>query len=572
MAQSSSAASQAPPVPPGCKGLDDVDIVPDEGVSPLSRQLLEGCIRRAFTDAAQVTQLIEQGADPRAAGGLRVHGGIPGRAPYSQYSCLPFAIDSLTNYPLLYASGADGSSRPVVLPQWASRQLQRDILSALIDGGADVNGGGWMQRPITMGIVAGNLTAVEALLARQANVRGFGVMELPYVPHAALSPTREYEDTLMSIYRRLIQHDSTLAEERVVGDNLVHLAARATCMFSQQLIDQYLTLITSHGADMTAADRQGRTPLHEAARAGSHFLAEWLCHRLTADDVNRGLPNQPNMTPLAFAAEALYNHIRIQQQSQRRWRLRLIHEHKTIIGVLLRAGAAPSIARMPTATEDQRRLRQLVLAEYAAVLSELSEAVMSAINGALAPQRDHLMLLARLLPLAPHHDGAHPHPSPSNMAFGPHEAEAIGWKIGAFLHEPPAAVAAIDEYLIGESVLRRRVKAAVGHFVKSAATQTSSNREVVGGTRYEQQGDKRVKVTAPPLQCFRVGGVGGRKMGVRKVVHRARLDEAGTHGVPLEGVVKGFNEHLGDQDCQFEWGQLGRIDRTTGLFVSLGID
>ncbi|CEM38447.1 unnamed protein product, partial [Vitrella brassicaformis CCMP3155] len=167
---------------------------------------------------------------------------------------------------------------------------------------------------------------------------------------------------------------------------------------------------------------------------------------------------------------------------------------------------------------------------------------------------------------------AHPHPSPSNMAFGPHEAEAIGWKIGAFLYEPPAAVAAIDQYLIGESVLRRRVTAAVTHFVKSAATQTSSNRQVVGGTRYRQQGDRRVKVTVPSLQCFAVSGSGGQVVltGVGEVVHRARLDEAASCGV--DGVVKGFNEHLGDQDCQFEWSQLGRIDKGTGMFVPLGIE
>ncbi|CEM29379.1 unnamed protein product [Vitrella brassicaformis CCMP3155] len=554
--------------------MDDVDIVFDEGVSPLSRQLLEGCIRRDFT---QVTRLIRQGADPRAIGGLRVRG-TTGSSPYWRYSCLCFAIDSPSNYPSLDASGA-GDPLPVVLPQWPSRELQRDIINALIDGGADVNGSGaerFEQLPIKVAIRAGNLTAVEALLACQANVRGVTAMELPNRLGAASSATREYEDLLISVYRRLAQHDSTLAAERFNGVNLVHLAATPFSAFSQSFIDEYLELITSHGADMTAANNRGSTPLHWAAKAGSPCVAHWLCRHLRSDDINRGLPHLPNQTPLAVAAIALDIHTERQQQ-QGEWhenRSRLILEYKTIIGVLLRSGAAPSIALMPTAMERDRRRRQLVLAEYATVLSELSEAVMSAINGALAAQRDHSMLLARLLPLAPHHDGAHPHPSPSNMAFGPHEAEAIAWKIGAFLHEPPAAVAAIDQYLIGESVLRRRVKAAVGHFVKSAATQTSSNREVVGWTRYQQQGDKRVKVTVPPLQCFAVRGSGGQvvhKMtGVREVVHRARLDEADGHGV--EGVVKSFNEHLGDQDCQFAWPQLGRIDRQIGLFVPLGIE
>ncbi|CEM31646.1 unnamed protein product [Vitrella brassicaformis CCMP3155] len=571
MAHSSSAASQAPPaVPPGCKGVDDVDIVPDEGVSAVTRQLLEGCIRRSFTHVSQVTQLIRQGADPRAIGSL--HGRGTSGAPFSRwrYSCLCFAIDSPTNYPFLRASDRSVLAVPVALPQWSSRELQRDVINALVDGGAEMNGGGLERRPITVAVRAGNLTAVEALLERQANVRGVRAMGLPYL-YAACSVTREYEDTLISVYRRLAQHDSTLAAEWFAGDSLVHWAVRSsTGLFSQSFIDQYLTLITSHGVEMMAANAIGQSPLQAAALYGSPRVAHWLCRKLTADDINRGWPNEPNMTPLAIAAEELDRHIQqLQEQQQGEWheyRSRRIREDKTTIGVLLRGGAAPSIARMPTATQKRHRERQLVLAEYATVLSELSEVVMSAINGALAPQRDHSMLLARLLPLAPHHDGAHPHPSPSNMAFGPHEAEAIAWKIGAFLHEPPAAVAAIDECFIGESVLRRRVKAAVGHFVKLAATQTSSNREVIGGMA--NLGGVTVRV---PLQCFAVRGSGGQVVltGVREVVHRARLDEAGTHGVV--GVVKGFNEHLGDQDCQFEWGQLGHLSRT-GLFVPLGVE
>jgi len=43
------------------------------------------------------------------------------------------------------------------------------------------------------------------------------------------------------------------------------------------------------------------------------------------------------------------------------------------------------------------------------------------------------------------------------------------------------------------------------------------------------------------------------------VVHKARLDEAALHGV--EGVAKGFNEHLGDDDCHFQWQQLGCVER-----------
>ncbi|CEM01461.1 unnamed protein product [Vitrella brassicaformis CCMP3155] len=345
--------------------------------------------------------------------------------------------------------------------------------------------------------------------------------------------------------------------------NLVHKAAESSLgLFSQSFIDAYLTLITSHGADMTATSAAGYTPLHWAALFGSHCVAHWLCRQLTAEDVNRGQPNQPNRTPLAEAAYGLDDLIQREPHSRR------IRSYKITIGVLLRAGAVPCIARMPTATQrQQHRHRQLVLAECTTVLGELSGAVMWAINAALSPQHDHSMLLARLLPLAPHHDGAHPYPSPSNMAFAPHMS--IAWKIGAFLYEPSAAVVTIDEYLIGESPLRRRVRAAVGHFVESAATQTSSNREVVGG----MASVGGVMVTVPPLQCFAVReGASVRRVGLREVVHRARMDEAARHGVEEGAINKGFNEHLGDQDCQFSWQQLGRIDRQTGLFVSLGIE
>ena len=29
----------------------------------------------------------------------------------------------------------------------------------------------------------------------------------------------------------------------------------------------------------------------------------------------------------------------------------------------------------------------------------------------------------------------------------------------------------------------------------------------------------------------------------------------------MAGLVKGFNEHLGDDDCQFQWQQLGCVER-----------
>ncbi|CEM01460.1 unnamed protein product [Vitrella brassicaformis CCMP3155] len=91
----------------------------------------------------------------------------------------------------------------VVLPQWSSRQLQRGIINALIDSGADMDACRRSDMPIIVPIRAGNLTAVETLLARQANVRTFLAMDLPYLGGAAPSATREYEAALMSVYRQL---------------------------------------------------------------------------------------------------------------------------------------------------------------------------------------------------------------------------------------------------------------------------------------------------------------------------------------------------------------------------------
>jgi len=216
------------------------------------------------------------------------------------------------------------------------------------------------------------------------------------------------------------------------------------------------------------------------------------------------------------------------------------------------------------------------------VLNELPTAAMSAVNAALRPQRSLAAFLMKSLPTLLAHlqclSGASvaiPPPIPASHGYGPLEGEAIGWKIAAMCFDWDAAVTTISGSIgLRNSALARRITAAAEHFVKSAVFEASSNREVVGGTRYQQQGDKRVKVTVPPLQCFAVRGSGGQvvhKMtGVREVVHRARLDEADGHGV--EGVVKSFNEHLGDQDCQFAWPQLGRIDRQIGLFVPLGIE
>ncbi|CEM08958.1 unnamed protein product [Vitrella brassicaformis CCMP3155] len=451
-------------------------------------------------------------------------------------------------------------------------------MTALINGGADINAAGadYRKRPIRVAIAAANERAVGLLLQRGVQLQGTVAIRLPGRFDVRGFPTTpQCELQLLSIYQRLIRQDSTLAtipDEDVPG--LVYDAAdwERGC-FSQSFINQYLDLLLANGADdLRTVDRHGFAPLDMAVAAGSPWVAEWVCRHVESEEVNRGMPNSPIRTPLAMAASRLDSRNRLLEGNgfgediKEDIRTRQIPNAKTIIRTLLRAGADIS-SMSAVAIGAPRRQRHLVQTEYATVLNGLSNVTMSAINAALAPQRDHSMILARLLPLAPHNDGRDPAPSP--LSFGPHEAEGIAWKIGAFLHEPPAAAAAIDEYLIGHSQLRRRMRTAVAHFVKSAATRTSGNREVVGDMA--NVGGVMVRV---PLQCFAVRGQQGgqhRLLGVREVVHKARLDEAASHGV-TGGVVKGFNEHLGDGDCVFEWQQRGYIHKATRLFVALGIE
>jgi len=584
--------------PCGWLRLSDTGIVfEDDATSDATKQLAHGIIRRTFNSPDQVADLIQrQAADARVRPRLR-RGELEGGGEWFMNECgewcifgLPYplvtlAIDNFTGnaIPSIWAAGDEGEENiPVVLPRWSSRDLERGIINALIQGGADINGEDGMaggRQPICAAISGANEAAVDILIQHNVSLRGMMVMELPFTDDYGSPVSADVETSLMSIYRRLIRLDSTLATEQLDGANMAHRAAycEGGC-YSQAFIDDYMNLLVANGVDIIAEEENSGTPLREAAIWASSCVAHYLCRQpLAVNEISRDNTGHHECTILSDAADIhVYEEMDgldvLEEPPEPQDRV--IPGRQLTVRVLLRAGAAPSIARMPTAPDEDGGRRQCVLTEYTTVLNELPDVTMSAINAALAPQRDHSMLLARLLPLAPHHDGGHPHPSPSNMSFGENEAEAIAWKIGAFLHEPSAAGAAIDQYLIGDSQLRRRVKAAVGHFVKSAATQTSSNREVVGGTRYQQQGDKRVKVTVPPLQCFAVRGSGGQvvhKMtGVREVVHRARLDEADGHGV--EGVVKSFNEHLGDQDCQFAWPQLGRIDRQIGLFVPLGIE
>ncbi|CEL95941.1 unnamed protein product [Vitrella brassicaformis CCMP3155] len=599
--------------PDGGLRLEDVDTLLDDGSSNATIWLARGVIQRTLTRKQQVTQLIRDGADPNSLPRLRVRGsGSPGL----RYRLLTLAIDNLSDgaMPTIFARDSHVFPGSLALPQWSSRELEADIINALIDGGAHLDAdrplGHWDEWPIRMAVCGGNDSAVGVLLARGAAVRQavrsrhgrplndpLLVMRLPLPIAGRLGHQvpAAYEGRLLAIYRRLIQRDATLATERDIGGrNLIHLAlfderSRFSQRFSQRFVDSYLDLLVENGADLTALTPLALTPLHWAAAASALFVADYLCRHVPPADINRGTTGNPNVTPLVWVASSLNEVTEVSQDTNRppqdRDRaIRRIPLCEAFIRSLLRGGA--DIGRIPTDSDRHRCRRQLVLPQCTRMLnSDVHTGAMAAVNAALAPQRSLAAFLMRSLPtLLPHllqppgTSLANPPaaPLPAAAGYGPHEAEAIGWRIAAMCFDQHAANETITATLtIRNSDLARRVQAAAEHFVKSAVFAASSNREVVGGTA--DVGGVTVRV---PLQCFAIRAESrphqvvhthGR-LGVREVIHRARLDEAARHGIEEGAINKGFNEHLGNTDCQFGgWQQLGRIDEW-GQWVTLSIN
>ncbi|CEL99656.1 unnamed protein product [Vitrella brassicaformis CCMP3155] len=548
-------AANSVAVPDGCLAADEIEAVFPVGTSDATKDLAVGIIGRTSTSPQQVTGLIERDADVNVIPRLRKKGS---KCPGTAHPLLALSIDDKSGYTIrtIRAGHDDGGpsgqillERPVALPQWSSDQLQEDIMTALLDGGADIDAAvdDDDSMPLYVAVASGNEKAFDVLMVQDgidlAETSDGRVQWVMVLPCALRQPPDDYLRALLSMYQRLIQRDPTLAiVQDDNGTNLVHMAAmRAGEHHPQSFIDGYLNFIAEHGADIAAEDITGRTPLHWAAESGHPYLACYLCRKLpTADDINKRNILGTD-TPLATAAGDL-SHLTEQiqdpdtsEQTKDRYR-----GCKLTIRTLLRAGA--DISSIPTDTQEGRRERRLVLTEYAAVLNELPIAVMAAVNAAIAPHRSFAALLT------------------PRLSVGPQEAPVFGWRIASYLFDMAAAKEAITEAMgMRHSVLARRVFAAAEHFVRSAVCKASSNREVVGGTA-----DVGGQVVRVPLQCFVLEGADGRlahavhtagRVGLREVVHRAVLDEVAKWGVP--GVVKGFNAHLGDADCQFTWQQLG---------------
>ncbi|CEM26968.1 unnamed protein product [Vitrella brassicaformis CCMP3155] len=363
-----------PPLPPGW-------VSRFKAVTPLgvSMTLSEAVIRRTVTHPQHVTDMIQQeGADPNVQPGLQVADGLTGI--YTAYPLLSLAIDNMTNNSVaaIWASHDGEIPAPVAMRMWPTIGLQVAVMQALIESGADINGGAGTGHapctPLRVAIRACNPAAFRLLIDQPGiQLRGRRVMALAFTFRTD-QPTEAHEAALLSFYRQLIQRDSTLAAElSPMSGNLVHVAAESPSVYSQQFIESYIDLLVANGVDIEATDILGCTPLHTAASKGSHRVAASLCHRLAAAGIDRGTLFGDE-TPLGVAARQLDDDIqRLEdnntEQAERDRLGDRFSDLILIIRVLLLAGA--NISLLPTATEEDRRRRQLVLAECNAAPNEL---------------------------------------------------------------------------------------------------------------------------------------------------------------------------------------------------------
>ncbi|CEL93419.1 unnamed protein product [Vitrella brassicaformis CCMP3155] len=167
-------------VPDGCLGVNDIEARFPLGTNEATKELALGIIGRTIIDPRQVTTLIRQhqGAEPDIAPKLRQKGSnCRGDRPCS---LVHLAIDNKSDYTVetIHAEADEGAIRPVALPKWPSDELEEGILTALIDGGADLNTD--LDRPLRGAIQRGRKTVFDLLMERDdIDLRGATAMELP---------------------------------------------------------------------------------------------------------------------------------------------------------------------------------------------------------------------------------------------------------------------------------------------------------------------------------------------------------------------------------------------------------
>ncbi|CEL99941.1 unnamed protein product [Vitrella brassicaformis CCMP3155] len=316
---------------------------------PANRQLASMILCRTPDADSQVSALCshERGADPSAAISIALNERLA--APIS---LLSMAIDDETDSssPMWLFTADKGlhDDRRLDLPLWPSREVQRAVLEALIEAGADVNGGD--PRPLAVARWCANLTAVEVLLKRGAAVRG---LQLGHLPNPCLlppSPGPQYYSALLDVYRRLFDHDRTLATEQLEdsGATPMYIAGSAgSPSLPTDVMCSYLDLLAEHGASLTARNGKGFTPLDRAVLMGAPCVVEWMCERLGAEEINR--KNGKGFLPLELAGYDL---------SKEKRPADYIDKRKQVVCVLLQHGASPDSMR--TDNPMQRRAYSLV--------------------------------------------------------------------------------------------------------------------------------------------------------------------------------------------------------------------
>jgi len=160
---SDSAASQGRPLT-----LEGIDMQLPTGANELTKRLVQRILRRDIT-AAGVADLIHGGADPNVGITLNSDGRL-------HMSVLALAMDTDSRTSCTSPLTARIGEASVILPLWPTRQHHEEIMTALLAGGAHVDGDrGQIVVPIRMAKSSLNLTALNVLLANNVTVRGLGV-------------------------------------------------------------------------------------------------------------------------------------------------------------------------------------------------------------------------------------------------------------------------------------------------------------------------------------------------------------------------------------------------------------
>ncbi|CEM18342.1 unnamed protein product [Vitrella brassicaformis CCMP3155] len=301
--------------------------------SPANRQLASAIMCRTPQPDAQVRGLCrEEGADADISILLAMHHPHSPAKHMKPISLLSLAIDGADSSVCVWGT----NDRDLHLPQWPSHEVQRAVLEALIACGADSNGG--TPKPLEVARWCGNLTAVEVLLKNGAAVRGLRLGHLLPGDLLPSSPRPEYYSALIAVYRRLLEHDPTLATEKDDdSDTPMHAALNTETSrpLPSELLCSHLDLLAEHGASLTARNAGGNTPLDCAVMLAVPSAVEWLCERLGREEINK---RSGKFMPLELVA--VYASAKLQDLSADK-----VDRLKEVIRVLLQHGASPDRMR-----------------------------------------------------------------------------------------------------------------------------------------------------------------------------------------------------------------------------------